>query len=96
MRDWQVIETAPKDCQAILTIHESDLYPVVAFCALDADGAECWMRETEGPEDDFDALAGVKFSALYRRPTHWMPLPDPPNQSQAITEARHQGKDLNR
>lgn len=75
---WRDIETAPKDCETILTIHEKDLYPVVAFCVVDETG-EHWMRETEGPEDDVDALPpGIRFSSLYRRPTHWMPLPAPP------------------
>lgn len=71
---WHVIETAPKDCTTVLTQHIDDLYPAVAFCVLDSDGSECWMREMEGPEDTFDGRPG-KCEPLYRRPTHWMPLP---------------------
>lgn len=79
MSDWYPIETAPKDCTTVLTMHVEDLYPAVAFCVVAHDGTEEWLRETEGPEDTTDRRKG-KFELLYRTPTHWMPLPDPPRQ----------------
>ena len=70
MSDWQPISTAPKDGVVVLTIHEDDLYPQCAF------HMGVWMRQTEGPED----MHGPgKWEPLYRTPTHWMPLPEPPN-----------------
>lgn len=76
MNEWQPIETAPKEGECVLTQHEDDLYPAVAFCVIDKDGKEYWCHELEGPEDDCDRPG--RFEPLYRRPTHWMPLPDPP------------------
>jgi hypothetical protein len=76
---WQPIETAPRECEAVLTQHVDDVYPAVAFCVTDADGTEVWCREMEGPEDEFDDEGRKgRFEPLYRTPTHWMPLPAPP------------------
>jgi len=75
---WRPIATAPKDCETILVIHRDDLYPVVAFCVTDHEGAEEWMRETEGPEDNYERRENIRHTPLYRSPTHWMPLPEPP------------------
>lgn len=73
MSEWRPIDTAsPKDFVTVLTIHEDDLYPQAAFRC----GTE-WLREMEGPEDTYDGRTG-KHESLYRRPTHWMPLPEPP------------------
>ena len=88
---WQPIETAPKEGEAILTLHVDDLYPTVAFCVIDKDGHECWLRETEGPEDTYDGREGARHQPLYRRPTGWMSLdvlPDPPLSDEAIALVR--------
>jgi len=71
MSKWQAIETAPEHV-TVLTQHVDDLYPVPAFRSGDA-----WLLEREGPEDTDDKRPG-KYSELYRTPTHWMPLPEPP------------------
>ena len=73
MTEWQPIETAPKDGVTILTQHRDDLFPQCAFCI---DGE--WLRQTEGPEDVV-GLGSGKWEPLYRPPTHWMPLPEPPH-----------------
>jgi hypothetical protein len=77
--NWRPIETAPKDCVTVLTQHVDDLHPTVAFCVVDSDGSETWYREMEGPEDVFgDEHRKGRLEPIYRTPTHWMPLPAPP------------------
>lgn len=68
---WQPIETAPVE-KTVLTQHKDDLYPVPAY-QLDAG---VWLRETEGPEDSF--YGGGRHEQLYRTPTHWQLLLEPP------------------
>ncbi len=86
---WLPIAEPPAKYVTVLTIHEDDLYPVPAFRVTE-DGQEHWRREAEGPEDTDDGRPG-KNGPLYRRPTHWMPLPPPPSQSPRIewSRARH-------
>ena len=75
--EWYPIETAP-DYKTVLVQHEEDLYPVPAYKVPDMDPSMVyWHRETEGPEDSF--YGGDRHGNLYRAPTHWMPLPQPPN-----------------
>jgi len=71
MSQWQPIETAPS-AETVLTFHKDDIYPAVAFQI-----GGFWMLEQEGPEDTYDRRPG-KHKALYRTPTHWMPLPPAP------------------
>lgn len=77
MTEWQSIETAPEG-KTVLTQHEDDLYPVPAYKVFDTiHHTGEWLRETEGPEDSF--YGAERHCPLYRTPTHWMPLPDPPS-----------------
>ncbi len=66
MREWQPIETAPKNGMKI------DLW---------ADGrrwTDCqWGRFDEGSVAPFGALHWRNLNSL-SAPTHWMPLPEPP------------------
>lgn len=74
MSDWKPIESeSPEPYVTVLAQHRDDLYPQPAFCLPDGS----WLREAEGPEDTYDRRPG-KHCELYRPPTHWMPLPDPP------------------
>lgn len=69
MKDWQPIETAPRDGTYILawfSIHE---HQVVAFYTYTQLGKGRW--ETKDGWSDFDS-----------EPTHWMPLPEPPKEAQ--------------
>lgn len=68
--EWQPIETA-QEFKTYLTQHVDDLYPVPAYRI-----GNDWLRETEGPEDYF--YGAERHSKLYRCPTHYMPLPEPP------------------
>lgn len=70
---WQPIETAPLH-EVVLTLHKQDLYPVPAYKMTDGK----WRREMEGPED-LDQPQPGRYEELYRAPTHWMPLPEPPS-----------------
>jgi len=76
MSEWRTIESAP-ECVTVLTQHVEDLYPVPAFRV----GKE-WLRDAEGPEDTDDGRPG-KYGPLYRRPTHWMPIPEGPDPAKA-------------
>lgn len=83
---WQPIETAPKDGGSILLFEPDYTLPngqaitgegiALAFWVgkgevwLD-DGAEGWMV----PHSEQDEQGGAVF---VERPTHWMPLPEPP------------------
>lgn len=74
---WLPIETAPEHV-TVLTQHADDLYPVPAFRSGDA-----WLLEREGRPEDTDDKRPGKYGPLYRTPTHWMPLPDPPGAPRA-------------
>jgi hypothetical protein len=74
--EWQPIETAPKDCVSLLygdlDPHPSDrhLHPRVLGP----------MRVT-GYWDSIDdawSIVGSTWTGPWFKPTHWMPLPDPP------------------
>ena len=74
---WQPIAES-SELKTWLTIHEDDLHPVCAFYATDATtGEQMWFRIIEGPEDDIRSEDG-DHGVLYRKPTHFMPLPPPP------------------
>jgi Protein of unknown function (DUF551) len=64
---WQPIETAPKDGTAILALvdglHENTGEPFIAAVAWYREGF--WLVNEEGGDT--------------YQPTHWMPLPPPPN-----------------
>lgn len=72
---WKPIETAPR-YKTVLTQHVDDLFPVAASFI----GGDYWAREMEGPEDLEPPQEG-RWAPLYRTPTHWMPLPDPPDKA---------------
>jgi hypothetical protein len=65
--EWQRIETAPKDGTALLGYFGStagEEPPDMAVTKFNAE-SDAWIS-TEVPFEEFDT------------PTHWMPLPDPP------------------
>ena len=77
MKWISVKDRLPKEFETVLTQHVEDLYPVSAFYMINID-RKIWMREIEGPED---IIENGRCGELYRSPTHWMPLPDPPKES---------------
>jgi len=77
MTDWQPIETAPKDGTVV------DLW---------ADGrlANClWERHLDDHwRQQYSEATGSSFGVSDLLPTHWMPLPEPPQLSSAARAAR--------
>ena len=77
--EWQPIETAPKDETTILVYG-------------------CWEGELHGRDDEPDVWkasyfygtwsieGGEYYSQRVINPTHWMPLPLPPNVSRETQE----------
>ena len=75
MTEWQPIETAPKDGTAIL-VTCGELFAVVEW---DEHAASYPSNEGVGWRDAGDiGWAGTQG----HMPTHWMPLPQPPEQGQ--------------
>ena len=74
-RGWQPIETVPKDGSVILIVDMTDRYPNVQ-------AASWWPeRDNKFPWTLFEGNNGRDgLNALDARfpPTHWMPLPKPP------------------
>jgi hypothetical protein len=61
---WQPIETAPKDGTRVV-FYES--------------GKKVKMGEHIRPEDGWCVVGWKCTNGNFHRPTHWMPLPTPPN-----------------
>lgn len=59
----------PMEGVVVLTIRQSDLYPITAFYL-----GESWWAQHEGPEDMNEDL----IRELLYSPTHWMPTPENP------------------
>lgn len=94
-REWQTIESAPKDGTRFLTYQAdsgrgNDYYAVARWA----------MNEWEAYEeiDGTNTFRRVKKSkvSLYPdhewfRPTHWMLLPDPPTTDKSLTDPDDMG-----
>jgi hypothetical protein len=70
--EWQPIETAPMDWTEVLVA-----------CPFDGGGYEMhvatwWFRSWATYGKDFDTR--LPMLILDRQPTHWMPLPEEPDQ----------------
>ena len=68
MREWQQIETAPKD-QEILMYFGAD--------ALSPFSVGCWTRQWEMQSIGISHIED-HLGEYFQFPTHWMPLPQPP------------------
>ncbi len=72
--EWKPIETAPKDGTKI------DLwYPHGIGRVIDSywHSIQAWGRDEQIPADEGDPTE-IAFVTLGCEPTHWMPLPEPP------------------
>ena len=72
--DWQPIETAPKDGTEVLLFGEFDNMAVAEW----DHGDEAWVFAVTDVEIP-GAPKGTMFCSYFRDPTHWMPLPVPPD-----------------
>lgn len=75
--EWQPIETAPRESVRILVVSSGRVY-----CVRWKEEAEHGQTSEKGPgwqlfqcEDSFYSVALEKDE-----PTHWMPLPEPPQK----------------
>ena len=77
MSEWQPIETAPKDRTEVI---------IFGLWAGEITGRErtpgIFLASYCGPGGDFDgydwSVSGGDAYASWAKPTHWMPLPEPP------------------
>jgi hypothetical protein len=67
MSEWQPIETAPKDGKRILLVINIDKIFVVIGGWDSSWTGQCWVYDTKRIPTDV-------------MPTHWMPLPKPPEE----------------
>lgn len=71
-QNWQPIETAPRVTRVLVTTAERD--GIVDIARQDHQGNDVWVWVT----DDHESAATGYFDD--DEPTHWMPLPKPPEQ----------------
>jgi hypothetical protein len=69
MSEWQPIETAPK---------HRDATDQLGICAATAWGSR-WAFNHAWWDDAVEEWTDIS-SDRYLKPTHWMPLPDPPTK----------------
>lgn len=74
-REWQPIETVPKDGRSVLIYNDRGVSEVV------------WLLEWQAavPLDGWyiDAMKAGWFPLRGELPTHWMPMPEPPEAADA-------------
>ncbi len=82
MSEWiPVKDRLPNPFHTVLVQHVDDLYPVSAYRFPEKDiisSESSWVYESDGAEDD-EKQPMHRHCSLVRDPTHWMPLPKPPN-----------------
>lgn len=62
MNEWQLVETAPKDGKRVLGVEGAEI-TIMRFRQINYRRIQGWWNV---------------FSGQLIYPTHWMPLPDPP------------------
>jgi hypothetical protein len=73
MTSWQPIETAPKDGSWVLGYDAKSAYPDMACETM-------WIvRHGNGGGWSGGRDWEILLDGQYCKPTHWMPLPEPPN-----------------
>jgi hypothetical protein len=94
MTDWQPIETAPRDGTALLLFcpgvsswnRKSGMPDIVTglwenHCPVSTDGGPyemgSWFSDIGDVDQGYEST-GAYFEHERLRPTHWMPLPEPP------------------
>ena len=84
---WQPIETAPRDGTRVLLCVVGHI-PSVAWLEEKPDGIPYsprqWKwRNVDAADFDSDAVFYEHWLEHFYEPTHWMPLPPPPSETDA-------------
>lgn len=66
-REWQDIETAPKDEQRVLLFNPDEIGSWCVMVGAHYEQLDGWQYDGQTP----------RYSNAHQ-PTHWMPLPSPP------------------
>jgi len=83
---WQPIATAPKDGNKILFYHGDGYVAEGAWTEAEEDGQQSmghdagWLSNTTFPSRTFGNPE--YYSEAIDPPTHWMPLPEPPEETE--------------
>ena len=75
MTDWQPIETA-RGYTEVLVYDPTNAPSVFTAPRMDSDW-ECSVENRYAPMDDY-------FGDTPKNPTHWMPLPEPPDSGEPV------------
>jgi hypothetical protein len=75
--EWQPIETAPKD-KIVLLAHEYGGKRLVTQCAYSFEKGFWWPISEYAAICENLAPSGAVMTFMVINPTHWMPLPPPP------------------
>ena len=73
MAEWQPIETAPRNEERPILAFDADYGIVTVKWRFDERWGGVW-----GSEDYIQDGSIYDDALIARNPTHWMPLPDPP------------------
>lgn len=84
MSEWQPIATVPKDGTIVLVwLADADDEDRKFYCLGDSriSAGWCWREGKMRP------ATGLALPVVTVRPSHWMPLPDPPRPDRAGARA---------
>jgi len=78
MNEWQPIDTAPKDGTVVLLygIWAGEIHGPARSKAFDIGSFQ--DGRSDFPGNDWWVLGTGDYYECWMRPTHWMPLPEPP------------------
>lgn len=79
MSEWRDISTVPKDGTVIL------LYSIGAYLGLPFPGK--WLASDFHPDRPWISMLKTQDRLYEHVPTHWMPLPSPPNPLDNVTDS---------
>jgi hypothetical protein len=83
--DWQPIETAPKDGTVIdVWLGDADAPEVDFYCTFGTRRSAGWQWR----QGKFRPVHGMHVPVVGVQPTHWMPLPEAPDDPPQTGESR--------
>jgi len=81
---WRPIETAPKDDTEILILFDSATVPIVRLCWW-SEARDLYVGDIVSEEVGWwsyqNSVTQEMIDTEILKPTHWMPLPEPPKES---------------